>query len=142
MREYKFRGKATTSTERLDEIGFKHDNGWVHGTYIDGYIINGVEEADIDYIAIGNWCPVIPKTVGEYVEVLDAYDGDVLEGAEIDEYGTCLSRWYGLVKYNDEKSRIMVFDLDEEYWYEVDDYVFDEVVDNVHDNPRLLEVKG
>lgn len=95
---------------------------WVEGNlavYKPGYFI---ERHEVD-----------PKTVGEYVEILDAYEHDVLYGEEKNEFGSLLSSWTGTVKYNEEKSRIMIFDDVEELWCEVDDYSFDSVIGNQFD---------
>lgn len=124
-REIKFRGK------RLD-------NGeWVYGCltryskYMSYIMINLMENEVYE---------VSTETVGQYVEILDAYEGDLLLGYERDEYGTLLSSWVGVIKYNDEKSRIMILEEEQQDWYEVDDYIFDRIVGNIYDNPELLEV--
>ncbi len=79
MREIRFRGKALASIEKLNEIGVNHDNGWVYGTYIDGYIINDVLEATDEYITIGQWCKVDPETVGLYTGEKDENNKKIYE---------------------------------------------------------------
>lgn len=141
MREIKFRAKTTVPVDILDDYGLKHDNGWIYGVYLDEFIISGVDEANDEYITINNWCSVNPETVGQYVEILDAYEGDILYGCEKDEIGHLMSSWLGQVKYNESRGRIMIYDIYEGDWYEVDDYMADKVIGNVFDNPELLEVK-
>lgn len=90
--EIEFRGKATGSIEELEELGINHTNGWVHGSYIDGFIINTVIEASDEYISIGQWCQVDSRTVGQYtglkgymsesyedLEEKGVYRGDIID---------------------------------------------------------------
>ena len=62
-REILFRGKciAEDLDEDLPQLG-----DWVYGTYIEGFIISGIVEANDDYITIEKWCSVDQKTVGQY----------------------------------------------------------------------------
>ena len=51
---------------------------------------------------------VIPETIGEYVEILDSYEGDLLYGCETDEYNCVNSAWVGEIKFNKECGRIKI----------------------------------
>ena len=118
-REIKFRGKRV-------------DNGkWVYGYYW----VNKSATRETSHIVdeYGDIFQIDPETVGQYVEILDAYEGDLLHGSESDEYGSILSSWIGAVKWNEEKGRIMIQELHpmECDWYEVDDFMFDKVIGNV-----------
>ena len=113
-----------------------YDKKWVEGNLFIGdreqhEICVGTPTVRITY-------PIILETVGEYIEVLDAYEGDVLYGDERDEYGMLTARWHGLIKYDCNSGRISVHD-DSGNWYEVDDYVYDKIVGNIHDNPELFK---
>ena len=65
--------------------------------------------------------------VMDYVEILDAYEGDLLFGKIIDEYGAPVESWVGEIKFNDDLGRLMIWDKDVDEWYEVDDFSFDYV---------------
>lgn len=67
MRELKFRGKSKETGE------------WVIGTYIDGFIIRGVIEANSEYIVIENWVPVHDDSVGQYTGLEDAEGNELYE---------------------------------------------------------------
>lgn len=64
----------------------------------------------------------------EYVEKIDAYEGDILYGRDPDEFGGSHSTWRGVVKFNHRFGRLMVCDEGDHRWYEIDDYEFDRVL--------------
>lgn len=120
--EYLFRGKS------------KNTNEWVYGCYCYSQKHNSAEMEHfiIEIDNNGSQYEVIPETVGIRIENEGFYVGDILRGKETDEYGSVLSAWTGIVKYNPDKSRIMIQD-DLEDWYEVDDFMYDEVVGTIFD---------
>ncbi|MEG0078282.1 hypothetical protein [Enterococcus sp.] len=64
----KYKGKSMMSLNQMAEIGIKYQgNGYVTGYPIisdnDAYILNGVIEANEEYIAIEQWIPVFPESL-------------------------------------------------------------------------------
>lgn len=124
MREIKFRGLRESKQwvfgllEHHPKDTLNYKAGW--------YIINnGFLPTKIK---------VDPDTIGQYVEIIDAYEGDVLFGSESDEHGG-ISTWMGVVEYNEEMGRIMIkgdWHRDDYDWYEVDDFDFEKIIDNIH----------
>lgn len=43
--------------ESLDE------EGYIHGYYVDGYILGGIEEVTDEYFAPSSWCPIDKSTL-------------------------------------------------------------------------------
>ena len=137
MREIRFRGK------RL------RDGSWVYGYLISGeysYIVSKedlcsavVSMADKTGMShMSTMCYAVdPCTVGQYVDRIKAYEGDVLWKSEDDEDCDVISSWRGVVKYNKQKSRIMIFGVLGE-WHEVDDFKFKSIQGNAHDDPELF----
>lgn len=140
MREYLFRGKAKCSIRELNEIGFEHHNGWVYGTYVDGYIINGVAESTDEYIVIENWCPVHKMSVGQYIGAKDKNGKKIFENdiAEINYYSyrqpECLALF--LVVYNGIGFEFS-YRKGKMYYNPYAEKV--EIVGNKFDNPEMLE---
>lgn len=71
----KFRGKS------IDE---SNEGKWVYGNLIvDGnnaLIVNGIVECEEDYVALGDWCPVDLKTVGQSTGPFDKNGVEIFEG--------------------------------------------------------------
>lgn len=140
MREIKCKARTEFSTEELGKLGIKHENGWVYGTYLDGYIVNDVVEATDECISLGNWLAVLKNTVGQCTGLKDKngkeiYEGDILRG-----WGT-----YDLL-VNIEGGHVIIkwFDNEPVEDYLTNTYIEDdglEVVGNIYENPELLEVK-
>lgn len=50
--------------DETKEYGYRMDEeGYIHGWYVDGYIVGGIEEVNDEYISLEKWCPVHPDTV-------------------------------------------------------------------------------
>ena len=90
MKEIKFCGKRVNNGE------------WVYG-YPWGDDGNG--NPDCITNSKGTY-RVDPATVGQFTGLKkwsqEIYEGDTLEGSEIGEYGTVLSRWQAVVKWHDD----------------------------------------
>lgn len=68
-----FKAKSLIDIRELNEHNIIHENGYVTGSYIDGYIISGVVEANSEYISIGQWCPIDTSTL-DIVDLGDVND--------------------------------------------------------------------
>ena len=133
MKDIKFRGK-------------NKDIGWVHGQLVydvngNAYIIQEVEldssyglEETILYATM--WYRVENETVGQYTGLKDKngeeiYEGDIVYIIPEDETG--------VIEWDNEMARyIVIYDniiTDFDNWYGEDL----EVIDNIYDNPELLE---
>lgn len=122
MREVKFRGKSQVTGE------------WVTGTYIEGYIINGIIEANSEYIVIEDWKPVHPESVGQYAGMKDVNGVEIYEG-DIDEYGYIVSYVDG--SEGGDLGMEIGFHLQRDNFESWSKMVFGEavkVVGNIHDN--------
>lgn len=108
------------------------------------FVINEVIEANEQYITIGSWCPIDPKTIGQSTGLKDKdgkeiFEGDILarngrETLSILRRGILYSNlcFYIEVVYNGVKS-FELFNPHLSYSYTI--------VGNVHENPELLEVE-
>lgn len=116
-----FRGKARMSIEELDDRSMPHENGWVFGAYLEGYILTGLRRHDHGFIIPGEYqppspgqvCAVIPETVGLSSGEFDRdrnliYSGDTLAQAMPD--GTYAN--HAVVHYGPYREAVEHF----EYW--------------------------
>lgn len=79
---------------------------------------------------------VNPATVCQFVSGEGFFEGDILFGQETNEYGTPIISWTGIVKYDEDAGRVRILDISGD-WYETDDYIYEKVIGNIHDNPEL-----
>lgn len=126
MREIIFRGMMTTGKFVYGELYSDLPNSTAYYKECSQRICWHEGAAQLN-------APVKNGTVGEYVEILDAFEGDLLYGCETDEYNQICSSWIGEVRFDESKGRMMVFDKDVDEWFEVDDFMFDKIIGNVHE---------
>jgi len=144
---------------------------WQYGHLIEdrgrAFIINGVVEANEQYIAIGSWCPVNPETLGQSTGLFDKngkeiFEGDILKfNDEWNEYchegyvdgsvegvnyvevvkgEACFE--FGKTRYPESSLFIHMEDEHLSFAELVNDKDFEfEIVGNIYENPELLEVK-
>lgn len=62
----KFKAMATINQQDLDFHSIPHNNGWIEGYYIDGYIVGGIIEANSECVTHEWWCPIEVNTL-EYL---------------------------------------------------------------------------
>ncbi len=120
MRPIKFRGKCI------------HTKQWVYGgirQFKGGVIIH-----DQDMDAWDDAIAVDSETVGEYVEKLDAYEGDILKFENYD----CDGFWSGAIMYNKEIGRFVISWGKDDLFFEISDFTHEGILGNIHDNPELL----
>lgn len=138
----KFRGKSTDKSNK---------GQWVYGNLIvDGnnaLIVNGIVECEEDYVALGDWCPVDLKTVGQSTSMYDKKGDEIFEG---DIVNSCrlvnnhIYEYVGQVKFVDFSWNIVdkkdTYDPFYNYTDGYPDEIWEiEVLGNIYQNPVLLE---
>lgn len=137
----KFRGYSQMVVAELISMGISYTGeGWVEGYVIqegnDSYIINGVIEANSEYISIGEWIPVFADSVGQATGLEDAHGNMIYVGDIINVY----SRWFSypklVVKF--EQGALLV---EKDNLFELLSSVScdSEIIGNIYENPNLLE---
>lgn len=121
---------------------------WKRGYLIEdegvSYIINGVAEANDEYITIGEWCSVEPETLGISTGLFDKKGAEIFEGdiLEIEDDGEILGN--AKLTWNNEQAVFMIEAIsvdDISPFHEIvrDCYYSYTVVGNIYENPELLE---
>lgn len=111
------------------------------------YIVNGVVEANDEYITIGEWCSVEPETLGLSTGLLDKNGTEIFEGDVLSTYTDNLvikrDNLLGFYVEVDEKREYFAEIVDIEYLdlFAKDFGVAVEVLGNIYENPELLKEK-
>lgn len=145
MREVKFRGY------------YEAGKRWVVGSYVDGYIVNGVVEANEDYIAIEEWFPVDRESVGQYIGLEDKkgreiYEGDILlNETTIPQFGYLLTtKVIGDIQIERGQTYLVgktwQYKSGEDMEVSISEYnclffspkLF-KIIGNIHDNPEIVK---
>ncbi|OTN76746.1 hypothetical protein A5886_001825 [Enterococcus sp. 8G7_MSG3316] len=60
----KFKAKPEKPVQSLNELEVPIDSeGYVHGWYVDGFIVGSPVEYTDEYIALEYWCPIYEDTL-------------------------------------------------------------------------------
>jgi hypothetical protein len=136
MREIKFRAwdKKYNYMIEPEDIHPRVMNECITG---DGRVLeinetNSYMGTDISYEDISD-----TRILMQYTGFEGIYEGDILYGEEIGDFGMILSRWYGLVYWDEEKCGFYVKD-DLEDIYRLDDFDYSNIAGNVYENPDLI----
>lgn len=102
------------------------------------FIINEVVEANEQYITIGSWCPVDPKTIGQSTGLKDKNNKEIFEG---DILGTQDGLLNGVVEYRTDLGMLTNSLIRYNNFERLCNIASDrEIIGNIYENPELLEV--
>lgn len=137
----KFRGLSIDENSKG-----KMQYGYLIADGEQAFIINEVVEANEQYITIGSWCPVDPKTIGQSTGLKDQNGKEIFEGdviaIEVDDTETPINARV----FQNSKIGVLMFHVFEDNedvpMVELleDNSVAFEIIGNIYENPELLEV--
>ena len=145
MREILFRGKALTKYTMT-----KQENGWVFGVPVpirwDGYMrqridmveCHGYDELD-DYALLSEDDEVDPKSIGQYIGLLDKNGKKIFEGDIINGHNS-VNDDFMIYRVVYEENGFYYCDEDGIAWYP-ERIENAEIIGNIYDNPELMEVE-
>ena len=130
----KFRGLSIDENSKG-----KMQYGYLIADGEQAFIINEVVEANEQYITIGSWCPVDPKTIGQSTGLKDKNGKEIFEK---DILGTKDGLLNGVVEYRADLG-MFVNSLIRYNNFERLCNVADnrEILGNIYENPELLELE-
>lgn len=106
------------------------------------FIINEVVEANEQYITIGSWCPVDPKTIGQFTGLKDKNGKEIFEKDIVDFKGRkAIVKWHGsyasfIYEFVDELQNRKT-----EWQPLYLSYYHFEIIGNIYENQEFLEEK-
>jgi len=149
MKENKFRGKAVLSIEKLEELGIKHENGWIIGNFINSnkpLITGGILDISEEYLAPEFWVEVIPETVGQYIVKKDNLKREIFEDDIVEAYvfdSENKEKTIGKIGFNEGRGGYIFTPVKYEsknLYYPVFAIISCDVIGNIHDTPGLLKI--
>lgn len=105
------------------------------------FIINEVVEANEQYITIGSWCPVDPKTIGQFTGLKDKNGKEIFEKDIVDFKGRkAIVKWHGsyasfIYEFVDELQNRTT-----EWQPLYLSYYHFEIIGNIYESTEMLEV--
>lgn len=139
MREILFRGKRIDNGEWVQGFLVIATGGINNG---ESYILPTV--ADFSYgdngnrIRIGCFVEVDPATVGQYTDLTDKNGKKIFEGDIVDGMDFSAEDGYGLVRWDDGAFEVVGGGVCGTFYNNYPGTDF-EVINNIHDNPELME---
>ena len=133
----KFRGISI-----VDDSKGKMQYGYLIADGEQAFIINEVVEANEQYITIGSWCPVDPKTIEQSTGLKDKNGKEIFEKDILDYNGRkVIVKWHGsyasfIYEFVDELQNRTT-----EWQPLYLSYYHFEVIGNIYENSKLLEVE-
>ena len=95
-------------------------------------------EANEQYITIGSWCPVDPKTIGQSTGLKDKNNKEIFEG---DILGTQDGLLNGVVEYRTDLGMLTNSLIRYNNFERLCNIASErEIIGNIYENPELLEV--
>lgn len=132
----RFRGLSIDENSKC-----KMQYGYLISDGEQAFIINEVVEANEQYITIGSWCPVDPKTIGQFTGLKDKNGKEIFEKDILDYNGRkVIVKWHGsyagfIYEFVDElKNRTAEWQPLYLSYYKF------EIIGNSLENPELLEI--
>lgn len=157
MREILFRGKSLMPIRKLNQIGIKHQNGWVVGNLIQDkknpWIVGDLLNWHNEYVLPEFWVKVRSETVGQYTGYIDIngrmiFENDLIIGKDftnliLQSLGCDVEEDIELFIIKYFNGSFSIFDLNDNWIATIHDYLIDynvklEVIGNKFDDFLLI----